>query len=91
LFTIDQAIAVKTVELGKQQGEQVVISNIIKNMQIADSRNIENTYLVTMQKDPTKCTKENLAKLINGDEAQGIYPMSEMKIFFLDAIKKING
>jgi hypothetical protein len=44
-----------------------------------------------MQKDPTKCTKANLTKLINGDITQGIYPMPEMKIFFLDAIKKING
>ncbi|MEI8007969.1 MAG: hypothetical protein WCI00_00530 [bacterium] len=60
-------------------------------MKIADSRNLENTSLVTMQKDPTKCTKENLAKLINGDISEGIYPMPEMKIFFLDAIKKING
>ena len=91
MFTLEQAIKVKTVELGEPKGEQVVISNIIKNMKIADSRNLENTSLVTMQKDPTKCTKENLAKLINGDVSEGIYPMPEMKIFFLDAIKKING
>ncbi len=91
LFTVDQAIAVKEVELGTPQWEQVVISSIIKNMNIADSRNLETTHLITMQKDPTKCTKANLTKLINGDVTQGIYPMPEMKIFFLDAIKKING
>jgi hypothetical protein len=60
-------------------------------MEIADSRNIENTHLIAMRDDPSKCTRENLAKLINGSEGEGIYPMPEMKIFFLDAIRKING
>jgi hypothetical protein len=65
-------------------------------MEIADSRYLEHVHLNSMKNDPSKCTKENLALLINGREADdydenGIYPMPEMKIFFLDAIKKING
>lgn len=91
MFTIDQAIAVKNIELGGDKGEHLVISNIIKNMTIADRRNMKYTHLVAMQKDPTTCTKDNLAKLINGNLSEGIYPMPEMKIFFLDAINKING
>lgn len=96
LFTLEQAIAVKNVELGNSQGEHLVIQNIIKNMQISDSRNLSNIHLMTMKDDVSKCTKENLAKLVNGDEnnpdeAKRIPAMPEMKIFFLDAIKKING
>ncbi|MEI7558849.1 MAG: hypothetical protein WCJ45_09045 [bacterium] len=91
MFTIDQAIAVKNIELGGDKGEHLVISNIIKNMTIDDRRNMKYTHLVAMQKDPTTCTKDNLAKLINGNLSEGIYPMPEMKIFFLDAINKING
>lgn len=90
MWQIEQAIAVKNVELGDPKWEQVIISNIIKNITIADSRNLTNIHLVTMQKDPTACTRENLANLINGND-DDIYPMPEMKIFFLDAIKKING
>lgn len=94
MFTIEQAIAVKNVELGDPQGEQLVIQNIVKNMQISDSRNlteIQRLPLKTMQDDITKCTRENLAKLVNGNTNEGIQAMPEMKIFFLDAIKKING
>ena len=90
MFTIEQAIGTKNVELGEPKGEQLVIANIIKNMEIADSRNLENTHLISMKDDPSKCTKENLAKLINGSEGEGVYPMPEMKIFFLDAIRRIN-
>jgi len=91
MFTIEQAIGTKNVELGEPKGEQLVIANIIKNMEIADSRNLENTHLIAMKDDPSKCTKENLAKLINGsDGEEGVYPMPEMKIFFLDAIRRIN-
>ncbi|MEI6774073.1 MAG: hypothetical protein WCL18_04665 [bacterium] len=90
--TIDQAIGVKDVELGKPNGEHLVIQNIIKNMQISDSRDAIYTLpLRTMQDDITLCTRENLAELINGNVDKGIIAMPEMKIFFLDAIKKING
>ena len=71
-----------------------MIQNIVKNMQISDSRELDSIQkqpFLAMEKDSTKCTKENLAKLFNGDEEQGILPMPEMKVFFLDAIKKING
>jgi len=91
MFTIEQAINVKSVELGEAKGEQLVISNIIKNMTIADSRSLANIHLISMRNDVSKCTKENLAKLINGSQGEGIYSMPEMKIFFLDAIRKING
>jgi len=90
MFTIEQAIKVKNIEFGDPQGEQFVIQNIIKNMQISDSRNLGNTHLITMQNNLSKCTRENLALLINGN-GDDVYPMSEMKIFFLDAIKRING
>lgn len=91
LFTLEQAIAVKNVELGDPQGEYLVIQNIIKNMKISDSRSLENIHLITMKNDINKCSKENLAKLVNGSPSEGIVAMPEMKIFFLDAIKKING
>ena len=38
MWTIEQAIATQNVELGDPQGEQVVIGNIVKNMQVSDSR-----------------------------------------------------
>ena len=63
-------------------------------MQVSDSRKLDDMQkqpLLAMEKDRTKCTKENLAKIFNGDTDQGILPMPEMKVFFLDAIKKING
>ena len=94
MWTIEQAIATQNVELGDPQGEQVVIGNIVKNMQVSDSRildEIQKQHLLTMQSDPTECTKENLALLLNGDTDKGVVAMPEMKIFFLDAIKKING
>lgn len=91
MWTIDQAIGVKNVELSTPKGEHLVIQNIIKNMQISDSRSLTNVHLQTMKDDPSKCTKENLAKLVNGDESRGIVAMPEMKILFLDAIKRING
>lgn len=96
MWTIEQAIAVKNVELSVPKGEHLVIQNIIKNMQISDSRSLSHVHLQTMKDDPSTCTKENLAKLINGDEknpdeAKRIPALPEMKIFFLDAIKKING
>jgi len=72
----------------------LVIQNIVKNMEISDSRildDIQKEPIRTMQNDPTKCTKENLAMLINGSVDQGVVAMPELKIFFLDAIKKING
>lgn len=43
-----------------------------------------------MQADSTACTKENLALLVNGN-GDDMPAMPEMKIFFLDSIKKING
>ena len=94
MFTIEQAIKVKNIELGDPAGEQLVISNIIKNMQISDSRELDEVQklpFTTMEWDITKCTTENLAKLFNGDEEEGILPMPEMKTFFLSSIKKING
>jgi hypothetical protein len=42
MFTIEQAIKVKNVELGDPAGEQLVINNIIKNMQISDSRELDD-------------------------------------------------
>lgn len=92
MFTIEQAIDTQDVKLGKPLGEQLVIGNIIKNMQISDSRNLTETQrslIITMQKDDKECTKENLALLVNGNGDGNAMP--EMKIFFLDAIKKING
>jgi len=52
MFTIDQAIAVKNVELGTPSGEYLVIQNILKNMQISDSRlldELQKEHLKTMQ------------------------------------------
>jgi len=52
IFTIDQAIDVKNVELGDPEGEQLVIGNIIKNMEISDSRNLtedQKTLITDMQ------------------------------------------
>jgi len=89
-FTIEQAIKIQDVEYPRE-GEQKVIWNILKNMEITDRRCLENTHLMTMKNNPDTCTKDNLAKLINGSIEDGIYAMPEMKIFFLDAIKKING
>ncbi len=96
MFTIDQAIAVKDAELGKWKGEQLVISNIIKNMQMSDSRILspEQQEFFTAMNTSENCTKANLTKLINGykkDEDTFIPGIPEMKIFFLDSIKKING
>jgi len=94
MFTIEQAIATENVELGDPKGEQLVIGNIVKNMQVSDSRDLDEIQkqpLLAMQKYSTKCTKENLALLINGDPDEGVLAMPEMKIFFLDSIKKING
>jgi hypothetical protein len=91
---IEQAIKLQNVELGEPAGEQLVIGNIIKNMQISDSRNLteeQRSLLIKMQEDGKECTKENLALLVNGDKGEQISGMPEMKIFFLDAIKKING
>jgi len=94
MFTIEQAIKVQNVELGEPKGEQLVINNIVKNMQIADSRNLTETQLdliKKMQDKTEECTRENLALLVNGNKDEEINAMPEMKIFFLDAIKKING
>ena len=95
-FTIEQAIRTKNVELGKsedgEEGEQRVIFNIVKNMDISDKRNLDSDayeFLVAMQADPKNCTKENLTKLLNGDT--DIPAMPELKMFFLDAIRTING
>ena len=50
MFTIQQAIEVKNIELGEPKGEQLVIQNILKNMQISDSRDeIQKQPLKTMQ------------------------------------------
>ncbi len=92
-FTIEQAIKVKNIELGESKWEQLVISNIIKNIQIADSRNLtedQRTMLDSMS-ELQNCTRENLVKLIHGDEDSNISSMPTFKIYFLDAIKKING
>ncbi len=89
-FCIEQAIKVQNV-IDSWKGEQVVISNIFKNMAIADSRTLEHTHLNTMKNDPSKCTRENLALLIHWDEEKWIYPMPEMKTLFLDTIKRMNG
>ncbi len=91
LWTIDQTIDVQNVVLGYPRGEQLVIGNVIKNMKISDSRSLESIHITSMKNDPSMCTKENLAKLVNGSPSEGIPAMPEMKIFFLDAIKKING
>jgi hypothetical protein len=93
LFTIEQAINTKNVELGEPQGEQLVISNIVKNMIISDSRTTGNQRLLLdeMSTDSKYCTRENLAKLMNGSEEDGLSAMPEFKILFLDSIKKING
>lgn len=93
LFTIEQAINTKNVELGEPQGEQLVISNIVKNMIISDSRTTGNQRLLLdeMSTDSKYCTRENLAKLMNGSEEDGLSAMPELKILFLDSIKKING
>lgn len=93
-FTIEQAIEVKTVELGdKDKAEQLVISNIIKNMEISDSSTTGNQRLLIydMLKDTTKCTRANLANLLNGNADESLSPMPEFKVLFLDAISKING
>lgn len=61
-------------------------------MQISDTRTLpdaQKKLLADMERFPKECTKENLAKLVNGTET--VPAMPEMKIFFLDAIKKING
>ncbi len=92
MFTIEQAIKVKNVELGTPQWEQLVIQNIVKNMQISDSRDdIKTLPLQTMQWDLSKCTKANLAEILNWNVDEWVIAMPEMKSFFLDAITKING
>lgn len=62
-------------------------------MQIDDSRNLTGNQRITLDymSDAQYCTRENLAKLINGSEDESISPMPTFKIYFLDAIKKING
>jgi len=70
MFTIEQAIAVENIKLGDPEGENVVIQNIVKNMEISDSRildEVRKVPLQTMLDDPKKCTKESLTTLINGD------------------------
>jgi len=42
MFTIEQAIGVKNIEMGEPAGEQLVIQNIIKNMQISDNRKLDD-------------------------------------------------
>ncbi len=96
MFTINQAIDTKNVELGDKKWERLVIGNILKNMKISDRRNLPTSQLKLlneMTSDPALCTKANLSKLINGyDEWENhVDWMPEFKIFFLDAIKKING
>lgn len=62
-------------------------------MQMSDHRNLHSLQrkkIIEMQSNPKKCTKENLAILVNGN-GNDIPPMPELKIFFLDSIKKING
>jgi hypothetical protein len=47
-----------------------------------------------MMNDQTKCTKENLAKLINGytnEDDERVEGMPEFRIFFLDSIETMNG
>lgn len=93
-FTIEQAIKVKWVELNdKKKWEQFVIGYILQHMQMSDHRNLHSLQrkkIMEMQSNPKKCTKENLAILVNGN-GNDIPPMPELKIFFLDSIKKING
>lgn len=100
--TIDQAIEVKTVELGGDPDkstllwEQVVIQNIIRNMNIYDksfSLPRQKEFVENMLNDTTQCTKENLAKLINGYTEDGtVYTgMPELRMYFLDAIETMNG
>lgn len=90
LFTIEQAIAVQEVE-HPGEGEQIVIHNIIKNMSISNSTTTKK--LDDMLSNQSSCTRENLAKLINGYDEKGdhVEGNPEFKILFLDAIKKING
>ncbi|MCX6823629.1 MAG: hypothetical protein NT085_00680 [candidate division SR1 bacterium] len=69
MWTIEQAIKLKDVELGKGKGEQLVIQNIIKNMDVSDSRKLTNTeeaFIDNMMTTPEYCTKVNLSILING-------------------------
>lgn len=97
MFTIDQAIGVKDAE--GENGENVVIHNIVKNMKISDRNRIipevQKKLIDEMMSDETKCTKDNLVKIINGIGTKGkdgyVEWMPEFKIFFLDAIKKISG
>ncbi len=97
MFSIEQAIKLQDIEYpGKW--EQKVIHNIIKNMDIRDKRFYhvaQQELLDDMISDEDSCTKENLVKLINGyldtDGTTYIPGMPEMKIFFLDAIKTMNG
>lgn len=62
-------------------------------MNMDDSRNLPPQYkkkIDEMISTPKKCTKDNLALLLNGDGGN-IPPMPELKILFGDAIQKING
>ncbi len=90
LFSIEQAIAVQEVQ-HPGEWEQIVIHNIIKNMSISNSTVTKK--LDDMLSNQSACTRENLAKLINGYDEKGkhVEGNPEFKILFLDAIKKING
>lgn len=68
MFTFEQAIALQNLE-HPGEGEQRVIHNILKNIQISDRRlpsAQREKFIQNMIDDKTKCTKENLTKLING-------------------------
>ena len=99
LFHINQAIAIKNVE-APWTGETTVISNIMKNIQISDNRNMNSFHpkmkalIEGMMSDEKQCTKANLTKIFTwwpDGENNKVPGEPAFQLFFQDAIQKING